>query len=124
MILFAEHMKPKKKEDQSVDASILLRKGRKYPWKVLHRQSDLRNDHPETVPPGDPSHKQPTKPDTIVDANKISLIGACYRSFLKGSACALQIQKWMLTVILWMENMAPVKELEKVPKELKEFAAL
>jgi hypothetical protein len=32
-------MKLKKKEDQSVDASILLRRGTKYPWKELQRQS-------------------------------------------------------------------------------------
>jgi hypothetical protein len=30
----------------------------------------------------------------------------------------------MLTVIYWMEYRSPMKELEKVPKELKESAAL
>jgi hypothetical protein len=34
---FAKHMKFKKKEDQSVDTSILLRRGTKYPWKELQR---------------------------------------------------------------------------------------
>jgi hypothetical protein len=29
MIQFKDHMKPKKKEDQSVDASVLLRRGNK-----------------------------------------------------------------------------------------------
>jgi hypothetical protein len=37
---------------------------------------DGRNDNPETAPPGDPSHKQPPNPDTIVDANKNLLTGA------------------------------------------------
>jgi hypothetical protein len=32
-------MKLKKKEDQSVEISILLRGGTKYPWKELQRQS-------------------------------------------------------------------------------------
>jgi hypothetical protein len=32
-------MKLKKKEDQSVDASFLLRMGDKMPWKELQRQS-------------------------------------------------------------------------------------
>jgi hypothetical protein len=31
---------------------------------------------------------------------------------------------WMLTVSYWMEHRAPKEELEKVPKELKESAAL
>jgi hypothetical protein len=36
---FAKHMKLKKKEDQSVDTSLLLRMGKKYPWRELQRQS-------------------------------------------------------------------------------------
>jgi hypothetical protein len=32
-------MKLKKKEDQSVDTSFLLRMGKKYQWKELQRQS-------------------------------------------------------------------------------------
>jgi hypothetical protein len=32
-------MKLKKKEDQSVDTLILLRRGTKYPWKELQRES-------------------------------------------------------------------------------------
>jgi hypothetical protein len=65
---------------------------------------DWRNDHPETAPPGDPSHKQPPKPDTIADANIILLTGAWYRCLLWGSASAWQIPKWMLTVIHWTEH--------------------
>jgi hypothetical protein len=43
-IQFAKHMKFKRKEDQSVDTSLLLRIGEKYPWKELQRQSlELRS---------------------------------------------------------------------------------
>jgi hypothetical protein len=34
-IQFTKHLKLKNKEDQSVDTSILLRRGTKYPWKEL-----------------------------------------------------------------------------------------
>jgi hypothetical protein len=37
-IQFTDHMKLKKKEDQSVDASVLLRKGNKI-WEEIQRQS-------------------------------------------------------------------------------------
>ena len=56
-----------------------LEGGTKYTWKELQRQSvkqRLKNDHTETDPTGDPSHKQPPSPDTIADANKILLTGA------------------------------------------------
>jgi hypothetical protein len=69
----------------------------------------------ETAPPGDPSHKQPPNPDTIADANKSLLKGAWYSCLLRGSASAWLIQKW--------NTGSPMKELEKVPKELKGFAA-
>jgi hypothetical protein len=53
-------MKPKKKEDQSVDSSFLLRRGNKIPMEGVSRY---------------PSCKQPPNPDTIADANKILLTG-------------------------------------------------
>ena len=34
-IQFAKHMKFKKKEDQSVDTSVFLEEGTKFPWKEL-----------------------------------------------------------------------------------------
>ena len=37
---------------------------------------DLRKGHPETVPPGDPSHIQSPNPDAIVHAQKCMLTGA------------------------------------------------
>jgi hypothetical protein len=44
-------------------------------------------------------------PDTIVDANKYLLTRAWY--LLRGSASALQIQRWMYTAIQWMEHRVP-----------------
>jgi hypothetical protein len=64
-------------------------------------------DHPETTPPGDPSHNQPQNPETIANASKISLKGPWYRWLVWGYASAWQIQKWMLTVIYWIEHRAP-----------------
>jgi hypothetical protein len=53
---------------------------------------------------GYPSHIQLPNPDTIVDANKCLLTGPWYSCLLRLSACALQIQKWMLTAIHWTEH--------------------
>jgi hypothetical protein len=50
-----------------------LESGTKYPWKELQRQNS--EFHPETAPPGDPSHIQPPNPDTIAYARKILLTG-------------------------------------------------
>jgi hypothetical protein len=61
-----------KKEDQSVDTLILLRRGSKIPMEGVAEtkfRQGLRHELPKTAPPGDPSHKQPPNPD-IADANK------------------------------------------------------
>jgi hypothetical protein len=39
---------------------------------------DRRNDHPETAPPGDPSHIQSPNPDTIVDINNFKAAYKCH----------------------------------------------
>jgi hypothetical protein len=57
-------------------------------------------------------------PDTIAYARKILLTGPWHRSFLWGYANVWKKQKWMLTVIYWMEHRASNEDLEKVPKEL------
>ena len=85
--------------------------GRSYRDKVLSR--DWRKGHPDTAPPGDPSHIKSPNQDTFVDA-KCLLTGAWYICLLKGSASAWQIQKWILTSIHGTEF--PMKELEKGPK--------
>ena len=74
-------MKLKKKEDKSVDTSFLLRMGNKIPMEGVTgtkfgAEKVGRKNHPETAPPGDPSHKQASKSDTIAYANKILLTGA------------------------------------------------
>jgi hypothetical protein len=87
-------MKLKKKEDQSVNTSVLLRRGNKIPMGGdTETKCGAEMDHPETVQPADPSHIQPPNPDTIVDANKSLLTEACYSCLLRGSASAWQIQR-------------------------------
>jgi hypothetical protein len=66
-------MKLKNKEEQSVDTSILLRKRSKYRQNI---EQNLKESHPETVPPGDPYHIQSPNPDTIVDSNECLLTEA------------------------------------------------
>ena len=75
---FTDHMKLKKKEDQSVDASVLLRRGKKYSREEILRQSveqRLKKRPPEIVPIGDPSYICTLNPDTTMDARKCLLIG-------------------------------------------------
>jgi hypothetical protein len=54
---------------------------RKYADKVWRR--DWWKGHPETAPPGDPSHMQLSNLDTIVEARKCLLKGAWYGFLLK-----------------------------------------
>ena len=66
-------MKLKKKEDQSVDTSVLLRRGIKIPMEGDRDQvwsRDRRKGHPGTALLGDPSHIHLPKPNIIRDANK------------------------------------------------------
>ena len=73
-------MKLKNKKDQSVDTSVLLRRGNKISMggdteiKCGAEIEGLKDT--ETAPPGDPSHIQSPNPDTVVDANKCLLTGA------------------------------------------------
>jgi hypothetical protein len=59
----------------------------------------------------------------MANANKSLMTGAWYSCVLRAFVSAWQIQKWMLTIIHWMKQGSPMKELEKVPKELKESEA-
>ena len=68
-------MKLKKKEDQSMDTLILLRRRNNTPMEGVTEtkcgaETEGMNYYPETAPPGDPSHIQSPNPDTTVDANK------------------------------------------------------
>jgi hypothetical protein len=71
-------MKLKKKEDHSVDTSVVLRRGSKYPWGQIQKESvekKLKERPSSDVTPGDPSHIYSPNPDTIVDDNKSLLTG-------------------------------------------------
>jgi hypothetical protein len=65
------------------------------------------NDHPLTVPPGDPSHIQPSNPDTIVDANKSLVTGDCHRRLTPVRLCQCLTNTEVLTVIHWTEYRVP-----------------
>jgi hypothetical protein len=56
----------------------------------------------------------------MADANKSLLTGAWYSCLLRGSASAWQIQKWMLTIIHWMEHKVPNEGVEKYPGSWRE----
>ena len=65
-----------KKEDQSVDTSILLRRGNKIPMEGVTETKCEAESEGMTAPPGDPFHRQPPNSDTIAVDNKSLLIGA------------------------------------------------
>jgi len=100
-----------KKEDQSVDASDLLRSGnenthrRKYGDKVWSR--DWKKNHPEIAPPGGCIPYIDTKPRQYCGCQEV-LTGACYSCLLRGSARAWQIQRQMLAANHWTENGFPI----------------
>jgi len=102
-------MKLKKKDDQSVDAVVLLRRGnknihrRKYRDKVWSR--DWRKGHPETAPPGNPVHIHTvTKPRQYCWCQEVHADRSC---LLRGSARAWQIQRRMLAANHWTEKGIP-----------------
>ena len=61
----------------------------------------------------------PPNPDTITYASKILLKGPLYSCLVWGYDSASQIQKWMLTVIYWMENRAPNEGARESTQEAK-----
>jgi hypothetical protein len=68
-----------KKEDQSVDTLIILRRGNKLPMEGVTETkcgAETEGMTIQTAPPGDPSLIQSSIPDTIVGANKCLLTGA------------------------------------------------
>ena len=66
-------MKPKKKEDQSVGASVLLRKGIKYSQDKIRKQSvkqRLKERLSRDCAAWDPFYIQLSNPDATADAGK------------------------------------------------------
>jgi hypothetical protein len=68
-------MKLKKKEDQSVDTSLLLRMGNKILMEGVTETKFGAETEGKTAPHGDPSLIQPLNPDIIAYASKILLKG-------------------------------------------------
>jgi hypothetical protein len=87
-IKFRDQMKLKKKEDQSMDILVFLRRGNKIPiggeTETKCRAHTVEQAIQMTAPPGDPSHIQLQNPDAIVDANKCLLTRAWYSCLLRG----------------------------------------
>ena len=73
------------KEEQSMNASVLSRRGNKILMRDKVWSRDWRKDHPESAQLGDPSHKVSWNPHTIADVNKCLLTGAWYNCLLRGS---------------------------------------
>ena len=72
-------MKLKKKEDQNVDTSFLLRMGNKIPMEGVTETKFRVQTEERTIQrlphPGNPFHIQPPNPDTIAYAIKVLLTG-------------------------------------------------
>ena len=79
-IQFTDCKKPKKKEDQNMDGSMLLRRGNKIlTGGNMETKCGAETEGKaasETAPPGDPSHIQLPNPDTIVFTGNCLLTGA------------------------------------------------
>jgi hypothetical protein len=74
---------------------------------------------------GDPSHKQPPKPDSIADTNKILLTGASLETVSREAMPVLvKYNSGCSQSSIGRNTGSPMKELEKVLKELKGSAAL
>ena len=104
---FTDHMKLKNKEDQSVDALVLLRRGNKIlmggnmetkygtetEGKATQRQSYLGI-----------ILKQSPNSNTIMFDKKCLMTIAWYSCLLRDSAIAWQIQRWVLVASHWTEH--------------------
>ena len=86
-IQFIEQKKLKKKEDQSIDALVLLRKANKIltGGNMETKYGAEPEGNLETAPPGNLSHSQ-SPSDTIVYAKKCLMTGNWHSCFLRGSA--------------------------------------
>jgi hypothetical protein len=77
-------------------------------------------DYPETTPPGDPSHNQPSNADTIAHADRTLV-----RLFLvRLCQCLANTEMDAHSHLLDGTQGPPMEELEKAPKELNGSATL
>ena len=73
-IQFTDHINIKMKEDQSVDTTILLRKGKKETQRQSVEQTERKTSH-KLPHPRDPIHIQSLNTDIYVGAKKCLLTG-------------------------------------------------
>jgi hypothetical protein len=113
-IQFAKHMKLKKKEDQSIDTLFLLRRGNKIQMKGVTKTKFRaetegttieRLPHPGTHPINNHQTQTLLQIPTRFCWQDSDITVSC-----RGYASARQVQKWMLTVIYWMEHRVPNEE--------------
>ena len=71
---FTDHMNIKMKEDQSVDTTVLLRKGKKVTQRQSVEQTEGKTSN-KLPHPGDPTHIQSLNPDIYVGAKQCLLKG-------------------------------------------------
>jgi hypothetical protein len=81
-------------------------------------------DHPETTPPGDPSHNQPPNPDTIAFASKILLKDPEIAILSDAMPVPGKYRSGCSQSSIGCNTGPPMEELERVPKELKGSATL
>jgi hypothetical protein len=81
-------------------------------------------DHPEITPPGNPSHNQPLNADTIAYASKILLKGSDIAVPSEAMPVPGKFRSGCSQSSIGWKTGPPMKELEKVPKELKGSATL
>ena len=118
-------MKLKKKEDQSVGASVFLRKGRKYSQEQLWRKSveqRLKNRTPRDCPTWDSSYKQSSQnPNTLWMQRN-----SCRRKPIWLSPESLsELYKYRgrcYQPTFGLRTLSQIEELEKGLKELEGFA--
>ena len=109
-IQLTAHMKLKKKEDQSLDTSILLEGGWKYPWKESQRQSveqKLKECLSRDSPTWGSIPYYITKSRYFCGCQQVLPDRGCYSCLQRGSTSAWQIQTWILTSYHWTEQRIP-----------------
>ena len=117
---FTDQMKLKKKEDQSMDISILLRRGSKYPWEEIQRQSveQRLKERPSRDCPTWVSNPIVTKPRHYCGCQQMPDIAVSWEVLpvpnkYRGGCCQPNIGL----------STSPMEKLEKGLMELKELAA-
>jgi hypothetical protein len=122
-IQFAKHMKLKKKEDPSLDTLLLLRMGNKTPMEGVTETkfgAEMEGRTIQRLPHPGTAHIQPPSPDTIAYARKILLAEPCI-----ALSCEAMPMSGKYRNGCSQSSIGPLmKELEKVPKELKGSATL